>query len=133
MTKNITHDQTSQPLIDQSQKEMDAPRRNFSKKRASTLRIFAGYRKWLAVLFLLVPMAFTLVIDFRHRWGRQDDWQTYQFFTYFGAIVESLIIWSVLLIAAARRRGRARFFYRGLFIFLLTLTWEDVSGLNDRL
>lgn len=86
------------------------------------LRRLSQGRKRFAWLLLCAPLALVIGIDLELRWGRQEQWQTYQFFSYGASLIESFCIWSVLLLAAARRRGRMRYLYAGIFLFFLTMS-----------
>jgi glucan phosphoethanolaminetransferase (alkaline phosphatase superfamily) len=93
------------------------------RSRPARLRRFARRRRLLAMLLLASPAAVCVSIDLARRADRilALDW-LYKG-TYAAAAVESLVLWSVLLYAASRRRGFARWISAALFVIFVTFSF----------
>jgi glucan phosphoethanolaminetransferase (alkaline phosphatase superfamily) len=77
----------------------------------------------VAIALLLSATVIAVGTDFYRRWPRLRVLDTIYQLTYLGAIVESLIVWGVLLYAASRRRGYARWVNATLFVIALTFSF----------
>ena len=99
---------------------VSAPRRPVAWAR---LRTLAKWRRRAGWLLLLVPVVLAVVIDFGRRGERLVELGPYYRWTYVGSVVESLVVWGVLLYAASRQRGRTRWALATLFIIAATFTF----------
>jgi len=72
-------------------------------------------------LLLAVPVL-VVAVDLARRGPRLARLEAAYLFTYFGAIVESCVLWGTLLYAASSRTGRLPLFNAVLFVAALTLT-----------
>ncbi len=90
--------------------------------RFARLRRLARQRSWLAPLLLLVPTAIVLGMDFSRRSARLASLDTENRLLYLASLVESLLIWIVLLHAASRRQGAWRWVAAVLFVIAFTFT-----------
>ena len=70
-------------------------------------------RKAFGLFLLLAPVVAVVAIDASRRAELLGTFQGYYRWTYFGAVVESLVLWGTLLYAAARRSGWARWLAAG--------------------
>ncbi len=77
-------------------------------------------RRIFAAGVLLAPGLFSLASDVLHRGRRIAAFDVYHGATYLGAVIESLVIGSLLLAGAARRRGSWRWALACLFAIELT-------------
>lgn len=80
------------------------------------------WRKVSAVLLLLVVPLVSVALDFARRGARIRAFPHEYVVTYLASVAESLIVWGVLLYAAARRRGAARHLAAVLFVIMVTFT-----------
>lgn len=89
------------------------------RRIAETAALLVGRRAapWL----ILAPTAFVLVSDWLRRGGRLVALSGWQRWTYLGAVLESALVWGVLLLAAAGK-GAAAWFCRVLFLVSFVLS-----------
>ncbi|HEY3665792.1 MAG TPA: sulfatase-like hydrolase/transferase [Polyangiaceae bacterium] len=90
--------------------------------RAARLRRWARQRRLFAPLLLLVPTTVVLGMDFSRRSARLSELDAWHKSYYVGSLLEGLVLWSVLLHAAARRRGAMRWVAVVLFVVAFTFT-----------
>ena len=92
-------------------------------RRADPRRRLALRRRWAARGLLILPVIFAVITDVLRRGGRLLDLEWMYRATYFGAVVESLVLWSVLLFAASRRTGAMRWVAAVLFVVAATFAF----------
>ena len=80
-------------------------------------------RKAFGLFLLLAPVVAVVAIDASRRAELLGTFQGYYRWTYFGAVVESLVLWGPLLYAAARRSGWARWLAAALFVVGITFSF----------
>jgi glucan phosphoethanolaminetransferase (alkaline phosphatase superfamily) len=80
-------------------------------------------RKAFGLFLLLAPVVAVVAIDASRRAELLGTFQGYYRWTYFGAVVESLVLWGTLLYAAARRSGWARWLAAALFVVGITFSF----------
>jgi len=85
------------------------------------LRALARLRRERAALVLALPPALMVAVDLGLRGARMVDFPPRYFGSYVGAVIESAVLWGVLLFCASARRGVLRWVAAGLFIALATL------------
>jgi glucan phosphoethanolaminetransferase (alkaline phosphatase superfamily) len=90
--------------------------------RMGRLRALARLRRRFWPLFLVLPAVLVLVLDARIRGDRLLGLGPVYFASYGGSLVESGVLWGLLLFAASRRRGALRFLAAPLFVALATLS-----------
>ncbi|HEX7668528.1 MAG TPA: sulfatase-like hydrolase/transferase, partial [Polyangiaceae bacterium] len=73
-----------------------------------------------------------LVVDFARRASRILSFESWYRATYAGALLESLLVWGMLLYAASRRRGAARHVAAVLFVVALTLAVGGQRYFHDQ-
>jgi hypothetical protein len=86
------------------------------------LRILARLRKTIAWVVLLAPPLFVLAVDLSVRGDRLLDLRGKYIGSYLGALVESTMLWGLLLYSASARRGPWRWISAVLFVALATIT-----------
>jgi glucan phosphoethanolaminetransferase (alkaline phosphatase superfamily) len=86
----------------------------------SRRRSLVAWRKASARLLLLLVTAVGVVLDFSRRGARIRAFPHDYVVTYLASVVESLIVWGVLLYAASRRRGAMRHVAAALFVIMVT-------------
>ncbi len=90
--------------------------------RFERLRAFARARRWARwPLLLAVPLS-VLVFDVLRRGGRIAEFDDLYRLTYAGALLESAVVWSILLYAASRRRGALPWVSAVLFVWFVTFS-----------
>ena len=89
----------------------------------STRRRLRRARKAFGLFLLLAPVVAVVAIDASRRAELLGTFQGYYRWTYFGAVVESLVLWGTLLYAAARRSGWARWLAAALFVVGITFSF----------
>jgi len=94
------------------------PNSSAAAKRFAHLQRVAWFRRWLAPLLLLAGSALVVAMDFARRSARLADLDRPHEGLYLASLVESILVWSVLLHAASRRQGRQRQVIAVLFVFL---------------
>ena len=72
------------------------------------LRRLAGLRPYLGILTLLVLPLTVVALDWGRRRSRILEFEGEYRLTYLAALVESVMVWGLLLYAASRQRGYAR-------------------------
>jgi len=84
------------------------------------VRRLAVWRARVARALLFAPVFLVLAVDAARRGSRIAAFEGHYRYTYLGAILESFVVWGVLLYAASRRRG---LWARGLgVVFVVALT-----------
>ena len=91
-----------------------------ASNRFARLRRVAWQRRLLSPLLLLVPTAVVLGVDFSRRSARLASLDLWHKGAYLASLVESLLVWSLLLHAAARQRGAFRWLAAVLFVLAFT-------------
>lgn len=99
---------------------------------AARLRRLAAMRRLASVAILAVPLALVLTVDVARRGPRLLEFDGFYQATYFGAIVESLVVWGTLLYAASRRRGIASNVFATLFVVGVTLSVGGQRYFHDQ-
>jgi len=87
------------------------------RKRLRRLRRAAG------AFLLLAPVVAVVAIDASRRSELIGTFQGYYRWTYLGAVLESLVLWSTLLYAASRRSGFGRWVAALLFVVGVTFSF----------
>jgi glucan phosphoethanolaminetransferase (alkaline phosphatase superfamily) len=82
------------------------------------LRRLARFRSRYAPLLLVVPAILATSSDLVRRRARLSDWSAADRFYYALAVVESMVVWGVLLLLASRRRGALRWLAAPAFVIL---------------
>lgn len=98
-----------------------APRSSAGASRLARLRALARRRRRFAPLLLLAPIFLVVLVDARIRGGRLLELGPRYFASYAAAMIESGVLWAVLLYAASARRGVVRWIAAALFVILATL------------
>jgi glucan phosphoethanolaminetransferase (alkaline phosphatase superfamily) len=91
-----------------------------ASNRFARLRRAASQRRLLSPLLLLVPTAVVLGMDFSRRSARLASLDLWHKGIYFASLIEGVLVWSVLLHAAARQRGAFRWLLAVLFVLAFT-------------
>ena len=99
---------------------------------SSAVQRLARVRGWVAWLVLIVPVVTVLVVDLSRRRERVLAFDGDYRWTYVAAIAESLTVWGLLLYAACRRRGSARWLSGTLFVVGLTLAIGGQRYFHDQ-
>lgn len=86
------------------------------------LRHFSRLRKSFSWAVLLAPPVLVLAVDVAIRGSRLIDLRGKYIGSYLGALVESTLLWGLLLFASAARRGLLRWIAAVLFVALATIT-----------
>ena len=86
------------------------------------LRDWARLRKSFSWAVLLAPPVLVLAVDVAIRGGRLLDLRGKYIGSYLGALVESTLLWGLLLFASSARRGPLRWIAAVLFVALATIT-----------
>ena len=90
--------------------------------RFARRRRLARQRRLLAPLLLFIPTGLVLGMDLYRRSARLASLDGWHRADYSASLVESLLVWSFLLHAAARRRGALRWTAAVLFVIAFTFT-----------
>ncbi|HKO52215.1 MAG TPA: sulfatase-like hydrolase/transferase [Polyangiaceae bacterium] len=91
-----------------------------ASNRFARLRRVARLRRLLSPVLLLVPTALVVGMDLARRSGRLAGLDLWHQGYYFASLSEGLLLWSVLLHAASRRRGAWRWLAALLFVIAFT-------------
>jgi glucan phosphoethanolaminetransferase (alkaline phosphatase superfamily) len=89
--------------------------------RSKRLRRLARARRFAAFVLLLAPAMGVVAVDVGLRGARLAELPSRYVGSYFGAFVESTLLWGLLLFAASARRGLVRWVFATLFVLLSTL------------
>lgn len=89
--------------------------------RLARLRALAIARRRWAPLLLAAPLALIVLCDARIRGGRLMELSPAYMASYGAAMLESALLWGLLLFAASARRGALRWLAAGVFVALATL------------
>lgn len=92
-------------------------------RNLARLRGLSRVRRWLALAVLCCPTLAVVASDAVRRGQRLENLQGHYRWTYLGSVAESLALWSVLLIAACRQRGRFRILLAALFVIAATFSF----------
>ncbi|MDX2053463.1 MAG: sulfatase-like hydrolase/transferase [Polyangiaceae bacterium] len=105
------------------------PNPNTAKQslRAHALREVAEWRRRLVWVLLLAPAWLSVALDVWRRAPRLWAMNGLLRLAYAGALLESLLVWALLLHAASRRRGVGRHVAAVLFVFFATLVHAGQS------
>jgi glucan phosphoethanolaminetransferase (alkaline phosphatase superfamily) len=87
----------------------------------SWLRGLARHRKQRIVVVLLLPALLVVVADLSMRAGRLAAFPPKYLGSYVISIVESAVLWAVMLVAASARRGAVRWLAAAAFVTLATI------------
>ena len=88
--------------------------------RLARLQRLAWLRRWLSPALLLAGSGLVVAMDFARRSARLADLDAPHIGLYLASLVESILVWSVLLHAASRRQGRQRQLVAVLFVIAFT-------------
>lgn len=91
-----------------------------SRTRTQRLRYLARLRQRFSWAFLLTPALLVLTIDMMIRGERLIDLRGKYIGSYLGALLESAVLWGLLLFAASAQRGVVRWIAAVLFVALAT-------------
>jgi len=86
----------------------------------SRLRRLARWRRPAALVVLLVVTLVVVVLDFDRRGERIAAFERLHTLTYLASVLESLLVWGLLLYVASRRRGWLRHLAAVLFVLMVT-------------
>ena len=100
--------------------------------RRNLLSKLSHYRRYLSWGLLLVPTISVVVIDFMRRGERLAKLTPQYQATYAYAVLESIVVWSILLYAASRRRGWSRWLNAVLFVVALTFSFGGQKYFYDQ-
>jgi glucan phosphoethanolaminetransferase (alkaline phosphatase superfamily) len=89
-------------------------------------------RRLLVVALLASPTLVSVALDATRRGSRILSFEPYYVATYGAAFLESLVLWSVLLYAASRRRGRARGVAATLFVVGVTFAFGGQAYFHEQ-
>jgi len=89
--------------------------------RSKRLRTLARARRLAVVALLVAPALAVVGVDVGIRGQRLAELPARYVSSYFGAFVESTLLWGLLLFAASARRGAGRWVFATLFVVLATL------------
>jgi glucan phosphoethanolaminetransferase (alkaline phosphatase superfamily) len=106
------------PLAAESASALPAER----PKTFARLRRFSRYRRFAVLALMLIVPLVVVLLDFKRRGARIAAFERDDVYTYVASFVESSCVWSVLLYAAARRRGWLRHLAAVLFVVMVTFT-----------
>jgi glucan phosphoethanolaminetransferase (alkaline phosphatase superfamily) len=110
------------PLAEPSPGSVDSVRPPASRPgHLARLRALGRTRRRWAPLLLLVPILLVVLVDARIRGGRLLDLSPRYMASYAGAVIESGLMWGLLLYTASARRGAFRWVAAGLFVVLATV------------
>ncbi|MFO0611825.1 MAG: sulfatase-like hydrolase/transferase [Polyangiaceae bacterium] len=87
-----------------------------------TLRKLGSFRRRFGWLFVFLPLVYVIVADLRIRGSRIVAMPPKYLGVYAVAMVESLALWSALIVVASARRGASRWIGAAFLVFLLTLS-----------
>ncbi len=90
--------------------------------KTQRLRHLARLRRRFSWTLLLVPVALVLLVDVTIRGSRLLDLRGKYIGSYLGALIESSILWGLLLFGASARRGVLRWISAALFVSLASVT-----------
>ncbi|HRI63667.1 MAG TPA: sulfatase-like hydrolase/transferase [Polyangium sp.] len=90
--------------------------------KTQRLRHLARLRRRFSWTLLLVPVALVLLVDMTIRGSRLLDLRGKYIGSYLGALIESSILWGLLLFGASARRGVLRWISAALFVSLASVT-----------
>jgi arylsulfatase A-like enzyme len=93
-----------------------------SRAKLQRLRYFSRLRKSFSWAVLLAPPVLVLSVDVAIRGSRLLDLRGKYIGSYLGALVESTLLWGLLLFASAARRGLSRWIATTLFVTLAAIT-----------
>lgn len=93
-----------------------------SRMKTRRLRYVARLRKRFSWALLLAPALLVLVLDMGIRGSRLLDLRGKYIGSYFGALIESSVLWGLLLFGASARRGAWRWISAVLFVALASVT-----------
>lgn len=94
---------------------------SLSRSRVARLRLLARARRRYGALFLFVPTLGVVGFDFALRADRLARLDALHRGTYALAVLESLVVWSLLLAASSRRNAKSRWVARVAFVFFFTI------------
>jgi glucan phosphoethanolaminetransferase (alkaline phosphatase superfamily) len=92
------------------------------RSRLLKLRRLSQKRRLFAPLLMLLATGIVLGMDLSRRSARLSGLDAWHRASYLASLCESLLIWSVLLHASARRQGALRWVAAGLFVIAFTFT-----------
>lgn len=103
-----------------------------NRRTIRTLRRLAALRRPAGIALLLTPVLAVLVMDVSRRGDRFAEFDAYYGATYVASVLESAVLWGVLLHASARRRGRAAPSCAALFVAFFTLSVGGQRYFHDQ-
>lgn len=89
--------------------------------RIQRLRVIARTRRRFAKVLLFSPLLLVFLLDLRIRGERMLHFNAKYMASYAAAMLESAVLWGLLLFAASSRRGPLRWVAALLFVFLGTI------------
>ena len=107
----------SPPDINSASSEPEGP----PLPRWARLRAVGRYRRRVGWLFAFAPLVLVLIGDFLTRGRTLVTMQPRFIASYAGAVIESALLWGVLLWVTSARRGITRWVATGVFALFLTL------------
>lgn len=99
-----------------------SPPRGLWAGRHARLRTFAKARRRYGVALLVVPVLLVVLLDASRRGDRMLGFSAKYVASYAAAIVESGLLWGLLLFAASARKGLFRWLCGALFVTLATVS-----------
>ena len=96
------------------------------------LRRVAKLRPYAAASLLVLPILSVVVMDAARRGDRMVQFEPYYRWTYSGSVLESVLVWGLLVYAASRRRGKGRAISGALFVVAYTLSVGGQRYFHDQ-
>jgi glucan phosphoethanolaminetransferase (alkaline phosphatase superfamily) len=93
-----------------------------SPERVRALRRRARFRRVAGLGLLLVPALAIVGLDLARRGERVLEFAGFHRWTYLGAVLESTLLWAMLLYASSRRSGWVRWLMASLFVIAVTFS-----------
>ncbi|APR86724.1 Choline-sulfatase [Minicystis rosea] len=109
------------PAIDQVDADVSSGPPSAGTPRFARLRALARTRRRFAPLLLMVPILLVVLVDAGIRGGRLLDLGPKYLASYAAAMIESALLWGVLLYTASARRGVLRWVAAVIFVILATV------------
>jgi glucan phosphoethanolaminetransferase (alkaline phosphatase superfamily) len=118
-TKNYPIDSGAQQALGTRESRTSSPP---ASTRFGRLRTFARARRRYGFLLVVLPALLVLAIDAQFRGDRLLTLSSKYLASYAAALVESAVLWGLLLYGASARRGAYRWIAAALFVALATLS-----------
>jgi glucan phosphoethanolaminetransferase (alkaline phosphatase superfamily) len=113
--------QDTQPLPADPVDGAASPRRRAGLQRVARLRLIARVRRRWAPVLLALPILLVFLVDARIRGDRLITLSPKYLASYGASMLESALLWGLLLLAASARRGPFRWIASALFVTFATI------------